>query len=169
MGVNCNWVIDWSAVAAIIAAGAAWLAAFLTYRTAKGAWKASIDVEVLKIREKWLASLREIMSQFIAEGMRQNLGEPASREFLALYSQILLSMSPESGSKSTSDSKTLASPYMVHFSEIEKQMRTIGLNISNQKSISAELGSLQVMFHKYLKLHWDRLQDETVNRYAKNK
>ena len=167
--MNCDWVVDWSAVAAFIAAGAAWIAAYLTYKTAKGSWKASIDIEVLKLREKWLASLRTLMSEFIAEGMRHEKGKPVTKEFFALFSQILLSMSPEKNRQANGSGNETTSPYSVKFSEIENKMTGIAQKASKGESISADLGSLQVLFHKYLKLHWDRLQEETVNNYAKNK
>ena len=78
-------------------------------------------------------------------------------------------MCPEKDQRASFSNKDNKSLYSVKFSEIENKMTDIGRKAARGEKIASDLGVLQVLFHKYLKLHWDRLQEETVNNYAKNK
>jgi len=151
---------NWDAFASFLTAGAAWTVAYLTYRIARGYWKTNRQLEVLKLREKWVSNLREAMSEYIAAGIVNDKSPDSRRRFLSLHSKILLMMNPEKSDK-FSEVQEEISPYTVSFKEIQNKMNAVGEKWTKSKSVQSDMAALQIMFHKYLKLNWDELQKES--------
>ena len=61
-----GYIIDWSAVAAFLAAGAALYGVWRGKITAQNNLSAELDLERVRFREKWIQNLREEMANIAA-------------------------------------------------------------------------------------------------------
>ena len=172
-----GYIIDWSAIAAFLAAGSAWFAVYKTSQTARGNWNSSLNLELVKLRERWIDSLRTLMAEYISEGMTKNeesTDRGEMKKFIALHSQILLMMDPEQDDRSKEliknrkNNKLRSDYYFVPFSEIKEKMNETAIKWNKSQAIGAEMAELQIIFHRYLRHHWLALKEENIHDYFEN-
>ena len=161
-----NYIIDWSAIAAFLAAAAALYGVWRGNRTAQTNLSAQLDLERIKFRESWIQNLRGKMS--IVGGMLAHVKALNPEQVVELSKalvEMLLLMNPND-----SDYETLRKMTK----KLKQKAGGEELASENEKDESFVYSDYTRICQKILKREWDRLNQEidshkSINRKQKKK
>ena len=90
-----DYTIDWVACGAFAAAAVVLFGAWRANKIAENNISASIDLEIAKLREKWIDDLRTEMVEFSGCISDEKLSEDIKMKAFVHFNKILLLMNPE--------------------------------------------------------------------------
>ena len=143
---------DWAALAAFIAAGAIVYGALKAAQVSLSNQRIAAEIEISKLREKWLYSLRSDLAEYCTV-LLEDQSPQTNHRIASLLNKIRLSLNPN-------DERT------VRFSL--KMTNVAQLYTTNDENVASEAAKLQAEASVFLKEEWEEMKVKLRKVYVKN-
>jgi len=147
-----NYDYEWTAIVALVAAGIALYGAWRANKIAEKNLSASVELEIIKFREKWIHELRTEMAAFSGPSLRVELNDDEYFKLVTHWNKVRLLMNPNDPM----------------FGELMGLMATICDDVDKGNEEADNLVNYFKLCQKILKAEWERLKRD-LSEYKEEK